>query len=121
MTPRPAPALPAAVPSIRREPASQPSRELIHGIEDTGVVPPVVVRESWQALANVFAVRTGVVEIVIDETGAVAGATMKTAVNAVYDRLALTEARRWRYKPATLDGVPVKFRKVIVLDLSATR
>jgi hypothetical protein len=121
MTPKPTAALPVAVPSIRPEPASQPLPERIYGIEDASVVPPVVVRESWGALANVFAVRTGVVEIVVDQTGAVASATTKTAVNAVYDRLALTEARRWRYKPATLDGVPVKFRKVIVLDLTATR
>ena len=120
MTPKPT-ALPAAVPSIRREPASQPLPERIYGIEDASVAPPVAVRESWGALANVFAVRTGVVEVVVDQTGAVESATMKMAVNAVYDRLALTEARRWRYKPATLDGVPVKFRKVIVLDLTATR
>jgi hypothetical protein len=42
-------------------------------------------------------------------------------VNAVYDRLALSEAKRWRYKPATLDGVPVRFRKVILLDLKLAR
>jgi hypothetical protein len=121
MRPKPAAALPAAVSSIRREPASQPLPDRIYGVEDGRVVSPVVVRESWGALAGVFAVRTGVVEIVIDETGAVAGATTKTPVNAVYDRLALTEARRWKYKPATLDGVPVKFRKVVALDLTATR
>jgi hypothetical protein len=117
MPPKPAAALPAAVSSIRREPMPQ----RIYGIEDASVVQPIVVRESWAALAGVFAVRAGIIEIVIDETGAVAAATMTTAVNAVYDRLALTEAKRWRYKPATLDGVPVKFRKVIQLDLTATR
>ena len=119
--PRPAAALPTAVSPIRHEPASQPSPERIYGIDDASVLPPVVVRESWAALAGVFAVRRGIIEIVIDETGAVAAATMKTAVNAVYDRLALTEAKRWRYKPATLDSVPVKFRKVIVLDLTVAR
>jgi hypothetical protein len=121
MPPKPAAALPAAVSSIGQAPASQPLPERVYGIEDANVVPPIVVRESWAALAGVFAVRKGIIEIVIDETGAVAAVTMKTAVNAVYDRLALTEARRWRYKPATLDGVPVKFRKVIALDLTATR
>ena len=85
------------------------------------VVPPVVVRESWAPLAGVFAVRTGVVEVVIDETGSVAAATMTVAVNAVYDRLAVATALRWHYRPATVNGVPVKFRKVILLDLKATR
>jgi TonB family protein len=93
----------------------------IYGLEDAKVAPPVTVRESWAALADVFAVRAGVVEITIDETGAVAAATMTTGVNAVYDRLALATAKRWRYRPATLDGVPVKFRKVILLDPGSTR
>jgi hypothetical protein len=114
-------ALPAAVPSIRHAPAPQHLTERIYSIQDASVIPPIVVRESWAALAGVFAVRTGTIEIVIDETGTVAAAAMTTAVNAVYDRLALTEAKRWRYKPATLDAVPVKFRKVIKLDLNATR
>jgi hypothetical protein len=111
----------AAAPSSRLEPPAQPPPKRVYGAEDMSVVPPVVVRESWAALAGVFAVRTGVVEIVIDETGAVAAATMTVAVNAVYDRLALATAVKWRYRPATLNGVPVKFRKVILLDLKATR
>jgi hypothetical protein len=93
----------------------------IYSAEDPTVVPPVVVRESWAGLADVFAVRVGVVAVVIDETGGVETATMVVAVNAVYDRLAVTTAKRWRYRPATVNGVPVKFRKVILLDLKAIR
>lgn len=118
--PRP-PSPPPAAPPTAREHAPRRAAPRIYGFEDAGVVPPGIVRESWAALADVFAVRVGVIELVIDETGAVASATMTTAVNAVYDRLAVATARRWRYRPATLDGAPVKFRKVIVLDLSATR
>ena len=118
--PPPAPP-PAAAPPTVHEPPVQPPPKRVYGVEDREVVPPVVVHESWGALAAVFAVRTGVVEIVIDETGEVMAATMTVSVNAVYDRLALTTAKRWRYRPATLDGVPVKFRKVILLDLKATR
>lgn len=124
VTPTPAPpaaAAAGAAPSVQPEPPAQPPPKRIYGAEDTNVVPPLVVRESWGALAGVFAVRTGVVEIVIDEAGSVAAATMTVAVNAVYDRLALATAARWRYRPATLDGVPVKFRKVLLLDLKATR
>jgi outer membrane biosynthesis protein TonB len=121
VTPPPVPSRPAT-PPIAVEPAA-PRREAprVYGFEDANVVPPVVIRESWAALADVFAVRAGVIEIIIDETGAVAAAAMTTSVNAVYDRLALSTARRWRYRPATLAGAPVKFRKVILLDPSATR
>jgi hypothetical protein len=141
LSPRPAPSvsplpaaspapLPAALPAplpttaastISREPTPQPLSTQIYSVEDATVVPPIVVRESWAALADVFAVRAGVIEIIIDQTGAVEAATMTSAVNAVYDRLALTIAKRWRYRPATLDGVPVKFRRAILLDLKATR
>jgi hypothetical protein len=38
-------------------------------------------------------------------------------VNAVYDGMVLAAARTWRYKPATVNGVPVKFRNSIQLDL----
>ena len=116
-------------PAVAREPAPAPTPAVaprrspprVYGLEDANVVPPTVMRESWAELADVFAVRAGVVEIVIDETGAVSAATMTTGVNVVYDRLALATAKRWRYRPATLDGVPVKFRKAIPLDPTSTR
>jgi hypothetical protein len=104
-----------------REPAPRPFPGRIYSVEDANVVPPMAMRESWTALADVFAVRTGAVQVVIDETGAVESATTTIVVNPVYDRLALSTAKGWRYRPATLDGVPVKFRKVIVLDRKATR
>ncbi len=116
-----APPAAAPTPTVTRVPAPRPVNGGIYGAEDSRVVRPVALRESWAPLADVFAVRTGVIEIVIDETGAVERAAMSVGVNAVYDRLALTEAKRWRYKPATLEGVPVKFRKVILLELKAAR
>jgi len=42
---------------------------------------------------------------------------MTLKVNAVYDGLVLAATRNWRYKPATVDGVTVKFRNTIQLDL----
>ena len=73
------------------------------------------------ALADVFASHPGIVEIIINETGAVEAATIVAPVNPVYDRLALAMAKNWRYKPATLNGAPVKFRGIVQLDLKATR
>jgi TonB family protein len=114
--------LPSAnVPSVARAPGARAVAGRIYGVQDVEVVAPVVVRESLAPLRDVFAVRIGVVTIVIDETGGVESAKMTVSVNPVYDRLALSTAKDWRYKPATLDGVPVKFRKVILLDLKPTR
>ena len=115
--PPPAPPPPRLAPAAPPRPAAPP----IYGANDANVVPPVVVRESFSGLADVFAVRAGVVEVIIDETGAVAAATIRMSVNPVYDRLAVSLAKNWRYKPATVNGVPVKFRRLVQLDLKPGR
>ena len=113
--PTPPPA-PRPQPPPAPAPPPQPVAPRIFGVEDVEVVPPVVVRQSLAALADVFALRPGVLEIIIGETGEIEAATIRTSVNPVYDRLVLATARSWRYKPATLGGEPVKFRKMIQLD-----
>ena len=55
----------------------------------------------------------GLLEVVIDEQGRVIGLTMRTSVHPLYDTQLMTAAREWRYQPATVGGVPVKFRKLI--------
>jgi len=97
-----------------------PERRL-YSTGDSDVVPPVVVRQSWASLADVFAPRPGVVEIVIDEDGTVESAVMRVSVNPVYDRLAIATAKNWRYKPATVRGMPVKYQKLVPLDPRVTR
>ena len=78
-------------------------------------MPPIVVRQSFAPLADVFAVHAGIVEILVDEVGEVITAKTVVAVNAAYDRLALATARSWRYRPATLDSVAVKYRTIVQL------
>ena len=88
----------------------------IYGLGEANVVPPVAVRQAVPDYPGQPVPRVrGIVEIVINETGAVETAVMRAPVNAMYDRLALAAAKAWRYKPATLGGVPVKFRKEIVI------
>lgn len=120
----PAPATPPAPPPKRVATpivvVPSPARR-IYTVEDAGVTAPVPVRQSLDALSSLFAPRPGAVEIVIDESGAVQDATIVISVNPVYDRLALATARRWRYRPAMLGAVPVKFRKVVQLDPRTTR
>lgn len=55
----------------------------------------------------------GTLEIVIGETGVVEAAMMKVPFSPLYDPLAIAAAVEWRYKPATVAGVPVKYRKVV--------
>ena len=59
----------------------------------------------------------GALEVVIDELGRVESAKIRESVNPTYDKNALDATRFWRYRPATLDGVPVKFRKLISVTI----
>jgi periplasmic protein TonB len=108
--PPPAPEPPPAAPAQKGPPR-------IYGPGDPNVVPPAVVRQSLPPLPPQIqrnsVSREGILELVIDETGAVEAALMKAPFSPAYDRLAIAAAVEWRYKPATLDGVPVKYRKVV--------
>ena len=112
---------PAAVPVAPPPAPPPPMPPRVYAIEDVDVIPPVVIRQSLAALADVFALRSGLLEIIIDEIGEVEVATVRASVNPVYDRLVIATARSWRYRPATLAGVPVKFRKLIELDPKRAR
>jgi hypothetical protein len=43
---------------------------------------------------------------------------MLLSLGPLYDRILLDSAKGWRYKPAMLDGVPVKYRRVVQINLS---
>jgi len=96
-----------------------PSPFRIYGPNDPGVVAPVAIRQSLPP----FPAQTtrpsspGSVEVLIDETGAVEMATMLTPVNPLYDRLAVAAARKWQFQAASLNGVPVKFRKIVLITI----
>jgi TonB family protein len=98
-------------------PSAKPNGPLIYGPDDANVVAPITIRQSLPVVDGVFAIRQGIVEVIINEAGEVESATIRMSVNPVYDRLVLATAKSWRYKPATLNGVPVKFRKIIQFDL----
>ena len=55
----------------------------------------------------------GLLEILIDEQGRVIGITVRKSMHPLYDAQLMAAARDWRYRPATVGGAPVKFRKLI--------
>jgi hypothetical protein len=112
----PPPATPlAAAPS----PPAAPPAPKIFTTADAEIAPPIPILQQLPGYRGTLT-RTlqGVMEVVIDENGAVVQATMRSSVNPTYDRLALNAAVLWRYKPATLNGRPVRYRKLIVINLT---
>ena len=116
-TPLPAPPPPPVVASP--PPAPRPS---IYTGDEPNVVAPVVVRQQIpNFIGTVTASRAGVVEIIINEKGTVDAARIRTSLDPSYDERVISAAKGWVYKPATVDGVPVKFlRRVrVVLNKSS--
>jgi hypothetical protein len=98
-----------------------PQPPKIYTAETPGVIAPVAIKQDVPRVPSSIASHTrdrGLLEIVIDEQGRVVGITLRTSVHPVYDPLLMASARQWQYQPATVDGVPVKFRKLvqIVMD-----
>lgn len=105
-------AAPPPPPVQRVEP--QPMR--IWTGDEAGVVPPVALRQEVPRVPtsiNAQARERGLLELIIDEQGRVSALTMRVSIHPMYDPLLMSAARDWRYKPATVGGVPVKFRKTI--------
>ena len=109
MSPGPAQAAPSPLSPV-------PTAGRIYSPDDEGVVAPGVIKQELPKVPAQVARQTrdrGLLEVIIDEQGRVVNATIRSPIHPVYDSLLLMAARDWKYKPATLNGQPIKFRKVI--------
>ena len=107
--PEPAPVEAEPAPAVPVEPR-------IYTGDDEGVVPPEIIRQDVPQVPNAIMGMTrerGVIDLVIDEQGRVISMTMRARIHPVYDTALMNAARDWKYKPATLDGQPVQYRKLL--------
>ena len=120
-TPPPPPVIvaqPAPLPPVPAR--ADPNR--IYGVADGNVVPPLAVRQELPPFPTaVTTPMQGAMDVVIDESGLVMASSMRSPVSPLYDSHALAAAKGWRYRPATLNGAPVKYRKTIQIAITATR
>jgi hypothetical protein len=113
--PVPLPAQQVATPLPIASPLPDPTR--VYAPADADVLPPFPVYQSFEPMKDIFALRPGVVEVVIDELGKVVFASTKISVNPVYDRFAISTAKTWKYRPAVRNGVAVKYRLLVQIPL----
>lgn len=111
-------AAPAAVAA-----APRPVVPAVYSSDDAGVVSPTEIERrmpAWNPPSTALrAVQyRGVLEVVINERGAVESAVMRVPVNAAYDVILLDAAKKWRFQPATVRGQAVKFRKSFEIVLA---
>ena len=130
--PAPAAAAKAGQPAARPTPAvagrvGQPPVPTAPPVADAGditVTPPVVMSQPMPRWVpprrsegqQEFA---GLLELLIDERGNVARATISKPIHPTYDSDLLKAARTWKYTPASRDGVPVSFLRVVQIRLRA--
>jgi hypothetical protein len=95
----------------------------IYTSADNDVIPPVAIDQTipqWipPSGGNLrYQEFSGVLDVVIDESGAVASSTMVQRVNIIYDQLLLSASKRWRYRPAMRNGKPVIYKKSLNIVL----
>jgi len=114
--PRPQVAAPPPPP-----PVAQPDPNRIYSMENKDVTAPVVIRQEMPRLTPAMKVQArerGIVDVVIDEQGRVTNVAVRESIHPVFDADLLTYGRQWRYRPATFLGQPVRYRKMIQINVS---
>ena len=126
--PPPKPVEPPPAPVATSKPATPapPPPPAIYGVDDAGVIKPVPLARpipDWKPANPIDAMREyrGSLEIIIDEKGNVASAAMSTSIHPIYDPMLLKAAKGWKFKPATKDNTPVRFRSRVDIHLSASK
>jgi hypothetical protein len=114
----------APVPPPQVEPPSAPvdrSSPRTYSADDEGVSPPVALEQQMPSMTSAMltitrSLRTsGILEVVIDETGTVVETVLRRSLTPSFDVLLQRAARYWKYQPAMKGGVPVRYAKTLVI------
>lgn len=102
-------------------PVPQPDPNRIYSMADKDVTAPVVISQRMPQLTTAMksqAKERGIVEVVIDEQGRVINVTVRESVHPMFDSELLNAGRDWKYTPATYYGKPVRYRKMIQINIT---
>ena len=113
-TPPPPPPAPAPEPAA--PPVPVVDYDAVFDGSSAGVVAPVTLRQDipqWSHPSLPVPKAAGTLEVIISSEGVIERATLMQPITPFYDRQLLESTRNWRYRPASLDGRAVRFRKLI--------
>ena len=93
----------------------------IFSAEEPEVVPPVAQKQDVPGVPT--SIRTqirekGLLEVIIDEQGRVIGLDLRIRLHPIFDSQLLGAAKDWRYRPAMLNGKPVRYRKLVQISVA---
>jgi hypothetical protein len=84
------------------------------------VEPPVLVRRQMPSGRHPDA-DTGYFDLVVDQYGLVEQVRLVSPTGSFRERILVSAAKAWQFKPARLDGRPVRFRIQIPITISEER
>jgi hypothetical protein len=113
--------IPPAAPKVVEPPKPVRPVKPFYSADDRDVVGPVAIQQRVPKYpAAVTRPLVGVVEFVVDESGAVQSPRMQMTIDPSFDSMVVSAAKRWTYQPATLDGKPVKYLKRLTISVAVT-
>ena len=104
-------------------PSTRASGPRVYGVDDANVTPPVPIYQRPPSLPRELLTilkslnKPTIMSLTIDETGSVEKAVVRVSTHSSYDVLLIRAAAMWKYRPATRDGVPVRYEKIVVFDV----
>jgi tetratricopeptide (TPR) repeat protein len=116
-------AAPKVSPQLGKAPDASTGAPTVYSALDVDVSPPVELERKmpvWNPSDPVTRNTRfqGLLEVVIDEHGAVESAVLKRPVFVFYNAALLASTRQWRFEPAMRNGIAVKYRKEFDIILS---
>ncbi len=100
------------------QPSEAPFDSEVYAIGANGVTPPVGVRPQLPQQLPPTVDRAGLsrIELIIARDGSVESAKLLGNRRDVQGGMFLSAAKAWEFRPATKDGVPVRYRKTILVS-----
>ena len=95
-----------------------PTHEIYTAVSRS-VVPPEVISQTLPPFTYPLKEPLhAVLAVLIGEDGRVLDAEMRIPTNTPYDAVAVAAARKWRFRPAAVNGKPVRFEKAVNVNVT---
>jgi hypothetical protein len=116
-----APPASVTAPSVAAPAVPAPNPATIFDVGNPDVLPPVAISQAvppWHPARRDAQASDGTMILVVDEHGDVSSISMQGITDPAYAALLRRAAARWKYQPATRNGMPVKYRRLVAVHLN---
>ena len=93
--------------------------QIVYNEVDTDVIPPQPLTRQMPQTGPIGVPpnRVGTLEMIIGRDGIVENVRLHTPLNRHHERMIVSPAKAWRYRPATRNGRPVRYRILLKVNL----